>query len=182
MAAAGGNGEQEQPGNGPGSGPIIVCMGASAGGIRALQAFFEALPGQTGAAFVVVVHLDPDHRSELAGVLSPRTRMKVIEVEDGAKLEANTVYVIPPDKQLELVDHEISAKPFDEPRGQRTPIDLFFRSVGERLGDGFAVILSGAGSDGALGVRAVKQAASSWSRIPRRRNTPRCRAPRSRPE
>jgi len=73
-------------------------------------------------------------------------------------LQGDHVYVIPPDRRLQLVDHQISALEFDEPRGQRSPIDLFFRSVAERLGDGFAVILSGSGSDGAIGVRAVKEA------------------------
>src|SRR5262249_29076682 len=68
------------------------------------------------------------------------------------------VYVIPPDRRLQMVDHEVSALEFDQPRGQRSPIDLFFRSLAEQLGDGFAVILSGAGSDGAIGVRAVKEA------------------------
>src|SRR5690348_3431282 len=129
MAPAGGdNGQQAHGPDGSVSAPVIICVGASAGGVSALQEFFDALPSETGAAFVVVVHLDPDHRSELPRVLAPHTRMRVVQVEDGAKLQANHVYVIPPDKQLELVDHEISAKPFEEPRGQRSPIDLFFRS------------------------------------------------------
>src|SRR5262249_36745122 len=81
-----------------------------------------------------------------------------VQVEKRAKLEANCIYVIPPDRRLQLIDHEISALEFDEPRGRRAPIDLFLRSVAERLGDGFAMILSGAGSDGAIGVRAVKEA------------------------
>jgi len=158
MPAIGGtDGTPQEGAKGSGSHPVIVCVGASAGGVQALQTLFAALPDQTGAAFVVVVHLDPDHRSELQNVLSARTRMRVVQVEERAKLEADHVYVIPPDRQLKLVDHEILAKPFDEPRGHRAPIDLFFRSVAERLGDGCAVILSGAGSDGALGVRAVKE-------------------------
>jgi two-component system CheB/CheR fusion protein len=158
MAAVGGpDGAPQDNAGGVGLHPVIVCIGASAGGVQALQALFEVLPDDTGAAFVVVMHLDPDRSSELQGVLSARTRMRVVQVADRTKLEPNHVYVIPPDRQLELVDHEISAKPFDEPRGQRAPIDLLFRSVAERLGDGCAVILSGAGSDGALGVRAVKE-------------------------
>jgi two-component system, chemotaxis family, CheB/CheR fusion protein len=138
--------------------PVIVTIGASAGGIHALQNFFSALPAQTGAAFVVVVHLDPAHRSEMASILAARTRMPVVEIGTRDRLQADHVYVIPPDRRLQLVDHEISAVEFDEPRGQRSPIDQFFRSVAERLGDGFAVILSGAGSDGAIGARAVKEA------------------------
>ncbi|MBV9705587.1 MAG: chemotaxis protein, partial [Methylobacteriaceae bacterium] len=141
-----------------GNKPIIVAIGASAGGVPTLQAFFGALPDSTGAAFVVVVHLDPQHRSELSNILAARTRMRVTQVERTAKLEADHVYVIAPDRRLQLVDHEISAAAFDEPRGQRSPIDLFFRSLAEQLGDGFAVILSGAGADGTIGVRAVKEA------------------------
>src|SRR5262245_27550251 len=138
--------------------PTMVAIGASAGGIRALQEFFGTIPDKTGAAFVVVVHLDPEHRSELPSIIKGRTRMPVVQVEDRQKLEENRVYVIPPDRRLQIIDHEISAMEFDEPRGKRAPIDLFFRSVADRLGDGFAVILSGAGSDGAIGVRAVKEA------------------------
>src|SRR5947209_400980 len=151
--AAGPSGE----GASPGSHPVIVCVGASAGGVQALQTLFKALPDQSGAAFVIVMHLDPNRRSELEGVLSATTRMTVVQIEERAKLEANYVYVIPPDRQLELADGEVLARPFDEPRGKRMPIDLFFRSHADHLGDGFAVILSGAGSDGALGVRAVKE-------------------------
>jgi two-component system, chemotaxis family, CheB/CheR fusion protein len=138
--------------------PTIVTIGASAGGVTALQRFFEALPEHTGAAFVVVVHLDPDHRSELPQILAGRTRMPVIQVNKTEKLEADHVYVIPPDRRVELIDHEISPTEFEEPRGKRAPIDGFLRSATERTGDGFAIILSGAGSDGAIGVRAVKEA------------------------
>jgi two-component system CheB/CheR fusion protein len=132
-------------------------MGASAGGLRALQTFFSALPRDTGAAFVVVVHLDPDRRSELASLLGARTAMPVVQVSDREKIRANHVFVIPPDRRLEMVDHTISAVPFEEAHGLRSPIDQFFRSVADRLGDGFAVIFSGAGADGAVGVRAIKE-------------------------
>lgn len=138
--------------------PTIVTIGASAGGVIALQRFFEAIPEQTGAVFVVVMHLDPERRSELPEILAGRTRMPVTQVNRTEKLEADHVYVIPPDRRVQLIDHKISAAEFDEPRGRRAPIDLFFRSAAERVGDGFAVVLSGAGSDGAIGVRAVKEA------------------------
>ena len=137
--------------------PVIVAIGASAGGIRALQNFFDVVPAQTGAAFVVVVHLDPDRPSDLPHILDARSEMPVVLVGWREHLAADHIYVIPPDRRLELVDHELSAVPFDEPRGRRSPIDWFFRSLSEGLGDGFAIILSGAGSDGALGVRAVKE-------------------------
>jgi two-component system, chemotaxis family, CheB/CheR fusion protein len=138
--------------------PVIIAIGASAGGIHALQSFFAAMPERTGAAFVVIVHLDPRHRSEMPSIIAQRTKMPVVQVGPRDRLLADHVYVIPPDRRLQLTDHQISALEFDEPRGQRAPIDLFFRSLAERLGDGFAVILSGAGSDGAIGVRAVKEA------------------------
>ncbi len=139
------------------SGPVIVAIGASAGGVSALQSFFSALPEHPGAAFVVVVHLDPQHHSELPNILATRTRMPVVQVTARERVQADHVYVISPDRRLQLVDHEISAFAFDQPRGQRAPIDLFFRSLADQLGEGFAVILSGAGSDGALGARAVKE-------------------------
>ena len=156
-----GNGSPPEPESGPESSsgdPIIVAIGASAGGVMALQRFFDALPEQTGAAFVVVVHLDPQHRSELPRILAARTRMPVVQINEKEKLQADHVYVIAPDRRVQLIDHEISAAEFDEPRGKRAPIDLFFRSVAGRVGEGFAIVLSGAGSDGAIGVRAVKEA------------------------
>jgi two-component system, chemotaxis family, CheB/CheR fusion protein len=135
----------------------MVVMGASAGGIKALQQFFDAMPADTGATFVVVVHLDPEHRSELPAILAARTKMPVVQVDRRLQLTGDRVYVIPPDRRLQLIDHEIIPLAFEEPRGHRSPIDSLLRSVAERMGDGFAVIFSGAGSDGALGVRAVKE-------------------------
>ncbi|HEX5279447.1 MAG TPA: chemotaxis protein CheB [Micropepsaceae bacterium] len=145
--------------NTPSSPVVIAGIGASAGGVEALQDFFSALPDKIGAAIVVIVHLNPDHESALAEVIAAKTRMQVRRVEGTLALEPDQVYVIPPNRQLTLSDTEISAIEFEEPRGQRTPIDHFFRSLARHGdGDGFAIILSGAGSDGALGVRAVKEA------------------------
>ncbi len=84
--------------------------------------------------------------------------MPVCQVQQRLPLEANHVYVIAPDRQLSVSDSHIATLPFDEPRGQRVPIDLFFRSLAEQHGDGFAVVLSGGGSDGSIGIRAVKEA------------------------
>jgi two-component system CheB/CheR fusion protein len=136
---------------------IVVGIGASAGGVRALQHLFAALPEKTGAAFVVVVHLDPDMRSEMSSILATRTNMPVLQVENPVPLQPDHVYVIPPDRRLHITNDEIAIAEFDEPRGRRAPIDLFFRSLAEQHGDGCAVILTGAGSDGAVGVRAVKE-------------------------
>ena len=136
----------------------IAGIGASAGGIRALQDFFSALPEKVGAAIVVILHLDPTHQSELASVIAARTRLAVQQVERSAPLQPDHVYVIPPNRRLLISDGEVSAVDFDEPRGQRAPIDQFFRSLADHHGDAFAIILSGAGTDGTLGVRAVKEA------------------------
>ena len=136
---------------------IVVGIGASAGGVRALQHLFAALPERPGAAFVVVVHLDPDMRSEMSNILAARTPMPVLQVDKPVPLQPDHVYVIPPDRRLHITDDEIATAEFDEPRGKRAPIDLFFRSLAEQHGDGCAVILTGAGSDGAVGVKAVKE-------------------------
>jgi two-component system CheB/CheR fusion protein len=151
-------GSERPPGERVSTKPAIVGIGASAGGVQALQAFFDALPDEPGAAFVVVVHLDPQSHSELSSIIGARTRMPVVQVEKKEKLQANHVYVIAPGRRLHISDEEILSAEFAEPRGQRAPIDLFFRSLAEEHGDGFAVILTGAGSDGAIGVRAVKEA------------------------
>src|SRR5512144_2076702 len=142
----------------PSTKPSIVGIGASAGGVQALLTFFEALPDRTGVAFVVIVHLAPESHSELPRILATRTRMPVTQVYESASLEPDHVYVIPPDRHLRISDNEISAHEFDSPRGRRAPIDLFFRSLAEQHGDAFAIILTGAGSDGAVGLKAVKEA------------------------
>jgi two-component system, chemotaxis family, CheB/CheR fusion protein len=136
----------------------IVGIGASAGGVQALQTLFDALPNQSGVAFVVVVHLDPESQSELPVILAAKTRMPVTQVDATTALKPDHVYIIPPNRCLRITDDEVSAHEFDEPRGKRAPIDLFFRSLADQHGDGFAIILTGAGSDGAVGVKAVKEA------------------------
>src|SRR5512132_1216055 len=142
----------------PSTKPSIVGIGASAGGVQALQTFFEALPDRTGVAFVVIVHLAPASHSELPRILATRTRMPVAQVNEPAPLEPDHVYVIPPDRHLRISDNEISAHEFDSPRGRRASIDLFFRSLADQHGNDFAIILTGAGSDGAVGLKAVKEA------------------------
>ena len=135
-----------------------VGIGASAGGLKALQNFFQEIPPDTGAAYVVIVHLEPTHTSELAEILARKTEMPVQQVNQKTTLEPNKIYVIPPNRRLLITDHEIATFSFDEPRGRRSPIDQFFRSLADQHGDGFAVVLTGAGSDGALGAKAIKEA------------------------
>src|SRR5262245_41222858 len=123
-----------------------VAIGSSAGGVSALQTLLQNMPVDLGVAFVVVAHLEPSHPSELVPILQRRTSMPVHQVDAKMPLQANSVYVIAPDRRLVITDGDISSLPFDEPRGQRAPIDLFFRSLAEQHGDGFAVVLTGAGS------------------------------------
>ncbi|MBI1869255.1 MAG: PAS domain S-box protein [Methylocystis sp.] len=135
-----------------------VGIGTSAGGVHALQEFFQALPDDVEAAFVIIVHLDPTRQSELSQILQARTKMTVTEVKGRVPLEPKHVYVIPPDRKLLIADQHVSTAEFDEPRWHRAPIDLFFRSLAAQHGEDFAIVLSGAGSDGAVGVKAVKEA------------------------
>ena len=135
----------------------VVGIGASAGGIGALQKFFEVLPPNCGAALVVIVHLDPEHSSELPAILAAQTPMRVVQVQEATPIRPDTVYVIPPNRRLLITGDNIASAAFDEPRGHRAPIDLFFRSLAEQHGDGYSVILSGGGSDGSVGVRAMKE-------------------------
>ncbi len=136
----------------------VVAIGASAGGIRALQTFFEAVPAETGAAFVVILHLDPEHRSDLSSILAARTPMAVTQVQNRIAIEPNHIYVIPPNRELIVSNGSLDTCDFNEERGRRAPIDHFFRSLANKLGDGIAVILTGAGQDGSAGVKFIKEA------------------------
>ena len=138
--------------------PVPICaVGASAGGLAALRELFGGLRADLGMAYVVIVHLAPDHPSQLDEILSQSTSMPVRQVTDTPRLEPDCIYVIPPDRELVIAGDDVHAREFTEPRGRRAPIDLFFRSVAAGRGDGMAVILSGAGSDGAVGVRRIKE-------------------------
>jgi two-component system CheB/CheR fusion protein len=135
-----------------------VAIGASAGGVKALQTLFGRIPPDTGASYIVIVHLDPEHESHLPEIIGACTRMSVTTVSEPATLQPNCVYVIPPGRQLRVTDDVIATAEFSEPRGRRAPIDMFFRSFADQHGDGFAVVLTGAGADGSVGVKAVKEA------------------------
>jgi two-component system CheB/CheR fusion protein len=135
----------------------IVGIGASAGGVTALQKFFDELQDPVKAAFVVILHLDPEHQSELAKILAAHSRMPVVQVIEQTPLEPGHVYVIPPNRQLTVADRTLSVSAFEEPRWRRAPIDLFFRSLSAQQGNDFAIVLSGGGSDGASGIKSVKE-------------------------
>ena len=136
----------------------IVGIGASAGGVDALRRLFPNVASDCGMAFVVVQHLDPDHGSALAEVLARRTSLPVTQIEDDTAVEPNRVYVIPPNSALTIRDGRLLLARPTAPRGQRNPIDEFFTSLARDQGENAAcVILSGTGSDGTLGLRAIKE-------------------------
>lgn len=136
----------------------IVGIGASAGGLAALAAFFSAMPAEieTGMAFVLVQHLAPDHESTLAALLSRAAHIQVLEAEDGMRVEPNTAYIVPPNRNLALLNGALHLSQVAS-RGRRLPIDFFFRSLARAQRDrAVGVVLSGTGTDGTLGVRAIK--------------------------
>ncbi|MFW6182898.1 MAG: chemotaxis protein CheB [Chloroflexota bacterium] len=135
----------------------VVGIGASAGGLTALQDFFDTLPADTGMAFVVVTHMDPERESLLPEILQNHTEMPVQQVQDLTAIEADHVYVIPPGRRILVTDTHLDTEEFEEPRGRRTPVDDFFRSLADVHREAVAVILSGGGTDGAVGVKAVKE-------------------------
>ena len=137
----------------------IVGLGASAGGLAAFKTFFSGLAtvADPGMAFVLVQHLAPDHKSILAELIRRTTRMPVVEVEDGMVVQANCVYVIPPNRDLACLNGTLQLLERPEPHGRRLPIDFFFRSLAQDQREhAIGIVLSGTGSDGAVGVRAIK--------------------------
>ncbi|HZM24931.1 MAG TPA: CheR family methyltransferase [Anaerolineales bacterium] len=135
----------------------VVGIGASAGGLPALRSFFEALPSDSGLAFVVVTHLHPEHESHMAELLQKSTQMPTIQVNKKIKVESDHVYVIPPNRSILMADTYLETAEFTEPHGRRTPIDHFFRSLARGHSESVAVILSGGGTDGSVGVKDIKE-------------------------
>lgn len=139
-------------------GLTVVGIGASAGGLEALRSFFTALPSETGMAFVVVTHLHPSHESHMAELLQRHTRMPTMQVTKRTAVEENHVYVIPPNRAILMTNTHLDTREFEQPHGHRTPIDHFFRSMASSgHSDPVAVILSGGGTDGSVGVKDVKE-------------------------
>ena len=137
----------------------IVGIGASAGGLAAFEAFFSGMPvdKDPGMAFVLIQHLAPDHKSLLTELVQRYTRMQAFEVEDGMRVHPNCVYIIPPNRDMAFLNNTLQLLEHSAPRGQRLPIDFFFRSLALVLGQhAIGIVLSGTGSDGTQGVRAIK--------------------------
>ena len=138
----------------------IVGIGASAGGLEAIEQFLRHLPAGSGLACVVVQHLDPTQKGMMAELLQRATTMKVLQVKDRMKVEPDRVYVIPPNQDMSILHGVLHLLAPAAPRGLRLPIDFFFRSLADDQRDSsIGVILSGMGSDGTLGVRAIKEQA-----------------------
>jgi two-component system CheB/CheR fusion protein len=136
---------------------FIVGIGASAGGLEALKLFFDHAPNDSGMAFVIVQHLDPTHKSLLAELIGEHTKMKVSEVSDGTVVKSNCVYIIPPNKDLNILHGKLQLTAPKESRAKRKTIDSFFRSLAEDQKEkAIGIVLSGTGAEGTLGLKEIK--------------------------
>ncbi len=134
----------------------VVGLGASAGGLEAFEEFFRSVPADIGMAFVLVSHLDPSHESILTEIVQRTTVLPVVEVTDQLAVKPGCIYVIPPNRDLVIARGLLELSVPEKPRGLRLPIDAFFRSLAEDQGErAIGVVLSGTGSDGSLGLRAI---------------------------
>ncbi len=134
----------------------IVGVGASAGGLEAFEQLFTNMPPDIGMAFILVPHLDPSHASMMTELMRRVTKLEVKEAEEGAKVLPNHIYVIPPNKDMTINQRKLRLEPLKKIHGLRLPIDVFFRSLAEEEGElAIGIILSGTGTDGTLGIRAI---------------------------
>ena len=137
---------------------LITGLGASAGGIQAFQEFFQHVPEKSDIAYVVILHLSPDHDSRLAQVLQSVTKMPVMQITEKMKVQPNHVYVVPPNQHLTMEDGHIVVSPNIQIEDRRAPIDIFFRTLAEEHGTrSIAIILSGTGANGSMGIKRIKE-------------------------
>ena len=137
----------------------VVGVGASAGGLEALESFFRNIKSDCGLSFVVIQHLSPDYKSLMGELLSKYTEMPIYRAEDGMRIKKNCVYLIPPKKNMTIFHNKLYLTEQKPTTGLNLPIDIFFRSLAEDYGErSIGVVLSGTGSDGTLGIRAIKGA------------------------
>ena len=149
----------------------VVGIGASAGGLDAFRKLLDALPADSGMAFILIQHLDPTHESMMVELLAGHTPMTVLQAVDGMPLERDHVYVIPPGTYLSIRDGALHLSQPQARHGARLPFDFLLRSLAEECGKrAICVILSGTGADGSLGLKAAsrRRAGSSSRRIPTR--------------
>lgn len=137
---------------------LIAGLGASAGGIQAFQEFFHNTPVDSGIAYVVILHLSPDHDSKLAQVLQTTTQMPVVQVNEKMKVQPDHIYVISPNQHLTMTDGSIVVSPNTLLEERRAPVDIFFRTLADEHGiRSIAVILSGTGANGSMGLKRIKE-------------------------
>lgn len=137
---------------------LYVAIGASAGGLEALEQFFNNMPINSNLTFIVVQHLSPDYKSLMVELLSRQTDMEVFRAEEGLQLAPNCVYLIPPKKNITIKQGKLHLTEQGINRGLNLPIDIFFRSLAkDQKNNSIGIILSGTGSDGTLGVKAIKE-------------------------
>jgi two-component system CheB/CheR fusion protein len=142
----------------PGQKLLVVGLGASAGGIEALRSFFAHVSGDSGAAYVVILHLSPDHDSKLAEVLQTTALIPVTQVTHSVRVEADHVYVVPPNRRLEIVDGLLTLSEMTQREHRRSPVDVFFRTLADAHGSrSVAIVLSGTGPNGSAGLKRVKE-------------------------
>ena len=140
-------------------GLFVVGIGASAGGLKPIEDFFDHTPQDSGMAFVVVQHLSPDFKSLMDELLARHTKMAIHKVSDGVKIEPNCIYLIPPEKNMAMSKGNLLLSDKTEQRGLNLPIDFFFSSLAADAGErAVAIVLSGTGSDGSRGIRDVREA------------------------
>ena len=138
---------------------FTVAIGASAGGLSALEAFFDHMPSDSGMAFVIIQHLSPDFKSLMDDLLARHTRMAIYRVTSGIELEANSIYLIPPKTRMTVSEGRLHLKDVGQEPPTDLPIDVFFSSLAADVGErAIAVVLSGTGSDGSKGIRDVHEA------------------------
>jgi two-component system, chemotaxis family, CheB/CheR fusion protein len=136
----------------------VVGIGTSAGGLEALEQFFSNMPEDAGMAFVVIQHLDPNYKGMMPELIRKVTKMKVIQASDRLKVEKDTVYVLPPNKNMSILNGRLHLFAFVDTHGLRLPINFFFHSLADDLGENsIGIVLSGMGSDGTLGLQSIKK-------------------------
>ena len=137
---------------------LVVGLGASAGGIKALKEFFAQVPPDSGMAYVVILHLSPEHESRLAEVLQAATELPVTQVRGSVRIEPNRVYVIPPNRSLAMSNGRLTLSRLKGVEERRAPVDIFFRTLAESKHErAVSVVLSGTGADGSMGMKRVKE-------------------------
>ena len=137
---------------------VVVGLGASAGGIEALRAFFTGVSRRSGSAYVVILHLSPDHDSKLAEVLQVTASIPVTQVTQPVHIEPDHVYVVPPNRRLDISGRMLTVSEMTQHEQRRSPVDVFFRALAESHGSrSVCVVLSGTGANGSAGLKRVKE-------------------------